>query len=309
MNTTRNTGADRHALHNIPVELRALPQWVCWHREERNDKWTKPPIDAKSNGKLEYAKVNDPATWSDFDTAVAAAVRLKLAGVGLALSEFDHLTCEDLDHVLNRETGELKPEAAEVVARFQGTYIEVSPSGDGLHIWCKGQPQRSGKCEGAVKWLEVYSYPSSRYLTVTGNIWPGSVAAVTEQQAALDWLHTRFMATSKDASTERECNPSSPVDIAFDLNDEKLLDKARNARNARNGAIFEALWAGDLSGHGDDHSAADMALCDLLAWWTDRDPARMDRMFRQSGLFRAKWDERRGEQTYGQITLAKAIAG
>jgi uncharacterized protein DUF3631/primase/DNA polymerase family protein len=289
----------------IPAELRALPQWVCWHREERHGKTTKPPIDAKSNGQLQYAKVNDPATWSDFDTAVAAAVRLGLEGVGLALSEFDNLTCEDLDHVLNPDTYELTPEAAEVVERFADTYIEVSPSGDGLHIWCYGKAARSGKCEGTVKWLEVYSHPSNRHLTVTGNRY-GAATAVTEQQAALDWLHTRFMEKSKEASTERERTPPPPVDTVLDLNDAALLDKARNARN---GAAFAALYAGDTSGHNGDASAADLALCDRLAWWCNGDAARMDRMFRQSGLMRAKWDERRGEQTYGQITLAKARAG
>ncbi|MBK8753790.1 MAG: hypothetical protein IPL99_20025 [Candidatus Competibacteraceae bacterium] len=35
----------------------------------------------------------------------------------------------------------------------------------------------------------------------------------------------------------------------------------------------------------------------------------MDRLFRQSDLMRPKWDERRGEQTYGERTLAAAIEG
>lgn len=62
----------------IPAELTDLPQWVCWRYENRNGKRTKPPIDPKSNDKLVYAKSNDPATWSDFATAVAAAERLNL---------------------------------------------------------------------------------------------------------------------------------------------------------------------------------------------------------------------------------------
>ena len=61
-------------LNQIPAELRALPQWVCWHYETRNDKQTKPPIQPKSNGKLLHARSNGPSTWSDFYTAVAAEV-------------------------------------------------------------------------------------------------------------------------------------------------------------------------------------------------------------------------------------------
>ncbi|MBK8534636.1 MAG: hypothetical protein IPL59_05665 [Candidatus Competibacteraceae bacterium] len=64
-------------------------QWVCWRYEDRNGKSTKPPIDAKSNGQLAYAKSNDPETWSDFDTACATAARLKLEGIGLNVWEND----------------------------------------------------------------------------------------------------------------------------------------------------------------------------------------------------------------------------
>mgnify|MGYP003375701289 CR=1 FL=1 len=298
----------------IPADLTALPQWVCWHYETRNGKQTKPPIQAKSNGKLLHAKSNDPETWADFDTAVAAAVRLNMEGVGLNVWEDDGLTGLDLDHVFDPATGELDPLAAEVVDRFAGvTYTEVSPSGTGIRIWCKGKPQRSGKCSGTVKWLEVYSYPSKRYLTVTGNQWPGSADHVTEQQDALDWLHSRFMA--KTDSTERErpgkgsnAPHQSPVEASLDLDDAALLEKARNAKN---GASFEALWSGDTSRQGGDHSSADMALLNLLAFWTNKDAARMDRLFRQSGLTRPKWDvihDPSGQRTYGQISIDKAIA-
>src|SRR6185369_1853678 len=60
--------------------------------------------------------------------------------------------------------------------------------------------------------------------------------------------------------------------------------------------------------YADDRSAADLALCNLLAFWTGRDATRMDRLFRGSGLMREKWDSRRGETTYGGQTIARAIA-
>ena len=282
----------------IPAELRNLNQWVCWHFEVRNGQPTKPPINPRSNGKLLYARSNDPNTWADFTTAVAAVERLNLAGQGLCLSESDNLTGLDLDHVFDPETGELEPLAAKVLERFAGTYIEISPSGTGFRIWCYGKPQRSGKCSGKLKWLEVYSYPSKRYLTVTGNHWPDSATTVTDQQAALEWLHVQFMEPNRVSSNKI----AGPVD----LDDAALLDKAHNARN---GALFAALWSGDTSHYNGDDSAADLALCNLLAFWTGNDSNRIDQLFRQSGLFRGKWDERHGEQTYGQLTVGKAIAG
>jgi putative DNA primase/helicase len=299
-----------HPFPNIPPELTALNQWVCWHYETRNGKQTKPPIDAKSNGKLLHAKSNDPATWTTFDDAVAASARLCLPGIGLCLSESDGLTGLDLDHVFDPDTGELTPFAKEVLERFSGTYCEISPSGTGIRVWCKGKPQRSGKCTGKVKWLEVYSHPSNRYLTVTGRQWPGTVIAVTQQQDALDWLHDRFM--GKEESTggdQKKGKPHSPsVDPSPDLPDGELLNMARNAKN---GALFETLWRGDISGHGNDPSVADFALLCILAFWTRKDAAQMDRLFRQSGLMRDKWDEVRyaDGRTYGQVSIDRAIAG
>jgi hypothetical protein len=53
-----------------------------------------------------------------------------------------------------------------------------------------------------------------------------------------------------------------------------------------------------------------MSLCDKLAFWTNRDSAQMDRLFRRSGLYRIKWDEVHyaSGETYGQHTIAEAIA-
>jgi putative DNA primase/helicase len=50
-------------------------------------------------------------------------------------------------------------------------------------------------------------------------------------------------------------------------------------------------------------------LCSLLAFWTRGAAERIDRLFRRSGLFREKWDERHGAHTYGELTITKAIAG
>ena len=352
---------------SIPAELRALPQWVCWRYETRNGKPTKPPIDAKSNGQLIKAKVNDPSTWTDFDTAVAAATRMKMEGIGLMVSADDGLTGLDLDHVIDPATGELDPLAIEVLERFANTYAEISPSGTGIRIWCYGKAARSGKCLGAVKWLEVYTHPSSRYLTLTGNHWPGSATAVTVQQDALDWLHGRFMVKDASVGGERTATLLSPVvtslgdgwgepppdddclamkcpqcgakaefpdcescgftfaqpnpvttggesqaaplsvGASLDLDDQALLNKISQSKN---GSAFDALWAGDLSNCNSDHSSADLALCNALAFWTGKDAPRMDRLFRQSRLIRPKWDEKHHEdgRTYGQGTIEKAIA-
>ena len=297
---------------SAPAELTALSQWVCWRYEERGDKTTKAPINAKSNGCLTYAKSNDPTTWASYSEALATCERHpELAGVGFCFAPDDGLTGIDLDHVIDPDTGELKPEAAEILEQFVGTYCEVSPSGTGLRLFCYGKPGRSGKNVGKSKWLEVYSHPSNRYLTVTGNHWPGSATTVTEQQAALDWLHARFMTASTGQGEQAGSPPvdaKRPAFAPLNLDDAAILDKASKATN---GADFNRLWSGDASANGDDDSAADLALCNLLAFWTHGDADRIDRLFRQSGLMRQKWNEVHyaDGRTYGQATVDKAIAG
>lgn len=76
--------------------------------------------------------------------------------------------------------------------------------------------------------------------------------------------------------------------------------------NSQHGREILALYQGDTSGYGDDHSRADLAMCSYLAYWTNSDEWQMDRMFRQSGLMRPKWDEQHGAQTYGAMTLGLA---
>ena len=87
------------------------------------------------------------------------------------------------------------------------------------------------------------------------------------------------------------------------LDDAALLAKAHAARNS---AKFTQLWHGNTSGYGGDDSAADMALCCMLAFWT-QDAAQLDRLFRQSGLMRPKWDSKRGDETYGSNTITAAL--
>ena len=88
------------------------------------------------------------------------------------------------------------------------------------------------------------------------------------------------------------------------LSDAEVLAAAMRARN---GDAFAQLWAGDTSRYNGDDSAADLGLTNYLAFYTQRDPDQMDRLFRQSGLYRDKWDSRRRDSTYGADTIARAI--
>lgn len=275
---------------NIPAPLRKLNQWVLWRLEARNGKATKTPY--QPNGAM--AKVNDSTTWRSYPTVLAAYQAGGFNGIGLVLTEADDIVGVDLDQCLNPETGELDAEAARIVSELP-TYCEVSPSGRGLRLFGKGSLPQGGRRKGKVE-----LYESGRYLTVTGHRFNGheALANITTEIAA---VHARIFAAAPSAA-------ASPVGIQtasdpLDLDDTALLAKIRTSKQ---GMAFDRLW----SGPGQDHSADDLALCNVLAFWSNGDAARMDRLFRQSGLMRDKWDEPHyaDGRTHGQGTMDKAIA-
>jgi len=150
--------------------------------------------------------------------------------------------------------------------------------------------------------VAIEMYDRERYVTITGFALEGAPRTIEDRTTEVAALHARVAAVI-DYGNGHTALEACPPETA--LSDDTLLEQARAARN---GAKFAALWAGDTSGHGRDDSAADIALASLLAFWTDRNPDRMDRLFRRSALMRAKWDERRGAQTYGERTIAAAIS-
>ncbi|WP_420836681.1 hypothetical protein, partial [Arthrobacter agilis] len=127
----------------------------------RNGRVTKLPITADGRA---AARINDPATWSDYATATASSV-----GVGLGFVLGDGLACIDLDHCL--VDGVPTPAAQAMLDRYPSAWVEVSPSGDGLHIWGTASPQPGRRTINDGLSIEFYS--RDRYMTVTGATYRG----------------------------------------------------------------------------------------------------------------------------------------
>ena len=287
-------------LEYVPAELCREPRWVCWRREERNGRATKLPVDAHT-GRM--AKSTDPVTWATFEEAVAAVGRWRCDGVGFVFGPDRAFTGLDLDHVIS--DGALDP-AYRWVVEEAGTYTEVSPSGDGLHLIFRGakpegaERSRKGQPGGIV--VEMYDH--DRYFTVTGNVFEGHGAVSANpdvvERAYRTWIEPEARSSQpRLGDAVREASPDG-------MGDDELVERMLASRS---GNDIRALLAGDCSAQGGDHSAADMALCSHLAFWCAGDAARMDRIFRHSGLMRDKWDSRRGGTTYGAQTIGRAISG
>ncbi|MEM1182923.1 MAG: DNA primase, partial [Acidobacteriota bacterium] len=152
----------RAALKSVPEELKCLSQWVVWRSETRQGKKTKLPYCSRTG---RPAKANDPATWSSFDEACRALAGND--GVGFVFSEEDPYLGIDLDNVID-ENGALCDWASRLLERFgSGAYVEVSPSGRGLHLIVKAQ-KPGDRCRRKLGRGAIEIYDRSRYFTVTG---------------------------------------------------------------------------------------------------------------------------------------------
>jgi putative DNA primase/helicase len=294
---------EKHSTLNctaIPAELTSRDQWVVWRWEVRKGKWNKPPYQPSGSP----AKSNDPATWVSFREAVAAFENGHFHGVGFVLTADDSYAMADLDHCRDSASGSVKTWAAEIVDRLR-SYTEITPSGEGLRVIVKAILPPGRRKRGMEDGGGGELYDRVRYMTMTGNHLGGTPETIEERQNEMAELHARlFGSASRSAPVTTDCRS-----IFTSLTDDELLAKARAAKNREK---FCALYdRGDFSAY-PSASEADLALCGMLAFWTGGDAQQIDRLFRRSALFRReKWDVEHyaGGKTYGQATIAKAMAG
>jgi putative DNA primase/helicase len=274
------------------AELQTLSNWVCWRRQ-RGRSSTKPTkVPYQPTGSL--ASSTDPTTWSTY----AEVLRVVSRYDGVSVAVVAPYAGVDLDGCLH--AGTVAAWAQPIVTALE-SYTEITPSGQGLRVWLRGRLPGSGRNRrglGPDGAGAIELYDRARFFTVTGHHLAGTRDTIEVRQAELDWLLATHLPEPVRSAVPPP--PSRPVD----LDDRELVERASAARN---GARFSALWKGDASAY-PSHSEADFALCASLAFWTGRDPIRMDRLFRASGLGRPKWDEPRGAETYGALTIARACA-
>jgi putative DNA primase/helicase len=153
---------------NIPEELTERPQWVCWRYEERGGKLTKVPYTPYT---ISRASSTDLMDWGTFYQAMDA-YRASVAdstrpydGIGFVFSSADPYAGIDLDKCRNPETGDIASWAQKIIDRVKEGYIEISPSGTGVHIIVEGNVRDGGMRKGPI---EMYS--RDRFFTITGNL-------------------------------------------------------------------------------------------------------------------------------------------
>ena len=271
--------------------------------------------DAARPGKMHKKPVNphtglvadphDPKAWATFEQAQGVA-----DGVGFVFTAADPFFFIDIDHCT--VGGLWSPLALELMQEAYGCAIEVSQSGEGLHIIGVGEAPGHG-CKNVALGLELYT--EKRFVALTGNQATGDAGARCVRLPNI--AATYFPASAPSEAFAWVEKPYDGWDGHTD--DLDLIEHALSTGGAAaafgDKAAFRHLWAANSDAlsraypdeHGDrayDASSADAALAQHLAFWTGKDCGRIERLMLKSELVRDKWDR----EDYLRRTIQNACA-
>ncbi len=262
-------------------------RWVNYRLQTVDGKITKVPYAVTGV----RASTTDPSTWSTYEDVLRVNDK-----VGIVFTHDQQLLGIDIDHCLKE--GVIVHEDKDIIIAFireADTYTEVSPSGEGLHIFLiitESLPLL------AHKKAPFECYTSGRYFTVTGASYgrPCPVRTVTKEEAY------RLLAIIGYPWGKTVQKYGRQPTISSSVNDSVLLDKMFASKN---GTKIKALYDGDTTGHNKDDSSADMALCSHLAFWTAKNVDQMERMWLASPL--GSRNKTRERKDYRDRTISACI--
>ncbi len=272
---------------SIPEELKTNALWCGWKYEMRDGRKTKVPYNPRT---IEKAKSNDTDTFEEYNYAADALLGGYVDGIGIRVC--NGYSAIDIDHCIS--DGGLSDAAQDICVTMK-SYAEKSPSGSGIRIIFKTSDYTYDKEKYYIKnpnnGVEIYTDgATNRFVTITGNTvynYP-----ICENPAALEEVLEKYMLRPQ----KRQSTVSEPQ-VTFDITEDEIITKALRNYN------FSSLFNGNMSAYNNDHSSADLAMCNMLAFWTGKDPDKMDSIFRKSALYREKWER----EDYRSSTINKAI--
>jgi hypothetical protein len=276
--------------------LAALTHWrqfILWKTVLKDGKLIKIPV-SPHTGQL--CNAHDAGSWVDADTAAAAAPGFE-CGVGFVFTEADPFFFLDIDKCA--VDGQWSQLAQNILAMLPGAAVEISQSGNGLHIFGRTAPIEH-KCKDSKLGIELYT--SGRFVALTDLETVGDAA--TDCSASLAGVVATYFAPSIAASVVSP-QDGPRADWSGPTDDAELLRRALASGGAGSifggKASFRDLWEANADKLGEcypdrggtrayDESGADMALAQHLAFWTGCDAARIQRLMNQSALAREKWE-------------------
>jgi len=192
---------------NIPDELKSLNRWIFWSWSPRGKKWDKPPLRADGRGS---AKSNDPETWCSFAEALKQHQAGKFDGIGFILNAPGETVYVGVDFDDCLDANQAVTGIANKGLQLLDSYSEMSPSGKGVKLICKGQLPPGKKADHE---LGVEMYATGRYFTITGHQWAEAPSEVMERARMVRVFHSMVFGPREQKPPSTNYGSSKERDI------------------------------------------------------------------------------------------------
>lgn len=276
----------------IPDELIELPQWVLWRAEwnEKQQQYSKIPYSYAGY----KANSTNSDTWTIFDAINSIYEQNdRYDGIGFVISEHDNYIVLDIDNAID-ESSQITSNLALDMTKM--TYCEKSPSGTGLHCFFKGELPKERKKKRSD--LDIELYDNARFMTMTGE----SIGQreISDDQSLLNNLVERYFKQEELPETFIGNN----ITNKSNLDDEDVINIMLKSKQKDK---ISNLLQGNYEPYFDSPSEAVQSLLHYLAFYTSKDKEQMERIFLNYNNLTDKWGSKRGNTTWGQFELDKAI--
>lgn len=221
---------------NLPPELLELKQFILWFEEDRGTKKTKVPAAPWKTGHWMAASATNPENWATFDTAVEYAKQKEGYGIGFSLKTDGGIVAMDLDNCIDNE-GKISAFATNVFKRAD-SYVEVSPSGKGLHVFIHGN-----LADKVVKDGKIEIYCRDRYFTLTGRRLKEGPLALNSNDELLEELLSKYWERPTPAIVDKAIDKSVMITRIFDVSKLRRVGKQLQGTHPIHGSTTGANFA------------------------------------------------------------------
>ena len=269
----------------LPEEMKALKRFVGWRREDLEGKVAKLPFSLLDGQGNNWNKLD---RWLTFEDA-----KDKNSPLGYVLVEEDEIICIDLDRAIIAD--KLSPMAEEIIKDFSGTYMEISQSGQGIHIFAKGSLENNLNLSS--KGIEIYK--NNRYIALTGDMGDGKFFPTSnnllDKDLEIERLYKKW--TQEKPSTIKQLIEyrQKATNQVYSL-DNLSLDEILATMERTNDKASRLISGESLTG---DHSRDDFIFLVLARNYTGGDPGLMKDLFLMTPLNRiGRGQKRRDDRKY-----------
>jgi hypothetical protein len=245
-------------------ELSEYDQWVCWKLVDKKPKPKKVPmtpfgVPVSSNEAAASKWTTYEVCQREVDHPKYLHTHKGLTGVGFVFSSDDPYVGIDLDGCRDPETGKIEKWAGDVI-KMMDTYTEISPSGTGVHMICRGNHLEVGHNK---KPVEMYTH--RRFFTWTGKHLEGTPDCINDRADQADGVEMQYCLKGGQPRSVVE----DMGDLDFRISHDASLPRDKFDAVMANNADFKDAWEHKGKDADTSMSQFDMALatqCVKMKW-------------------------------------------